>query len=173
MRGVNYQLLATAPAEFCSDDRDVCYTGETMFLKMSNPPLNDLMRVAITMNQQKWLLDGGKPIDTWLKVDTKMSADGHKTYVSNRDAVFNEHPKDTQYGLWVFFNPGLFGGQETLYRGNEGVYFFAFNKEDTIKEAYGVRSSLPIAENFNIDGLTTNLDANSYILSISYGAKTQ
>lgn len=174
LKGVGYQLLDSTPGSACSDDRNVCYSGETVFIKMNYPVPDTIRRVATNLSKDKWLLDDGRPADSFLNSDTIATSDSNPNEVPDKDLIFKEAGADRNYGYWGYFNLGLFGTQSTMYRGDEGVYFFAFSKTDVQTNDspyYLLQSELTVDNNYDFGKLLSQLDDNSYILSITLGKK--
>lgn len=173
LRAVEYELLDTAPGSACSSDRDVCYIGEIFFLKMRYPVTDSVRTVAANLYEDNWLLDDGKPTSIFLESSTVTESPSNLGEgVADRDLILQEAGAETNYGNWSYFNPGFFGGEETMYRDNEGVYFFAFSEAElqTNEQPYYIlESELSVSEMYDFDELLSNLDNDSYILSITLG----
>jgi prepilin-type N-terminal cleavage/methylation domain-containing protein len=173
LKGVDYQLLDSTPGSACSDDRNVCYSGDTVFLKMNYPVPDTIKKVATNLGKDEWLLDDGRPADSFLNSDIIATSNSNPNEIPDKNLIFNEAGADKNYGYWGYFNLGLFGTQLTMYRGDEGAYFFAFSKEDVqANEPYYImQSELSVDDSYDYGKSLSNIDDNSYILSITLGKK--
>lgn len=175
LKGVDYQLLDSTPGSACSDNRNVCYSGETVFLKMKYPVPDALKMVAANLTQNKWLLDDGKPADSFLKSDTIVTSDSNPNNTPDKDLLFKEPGAEKNYGYYGYFNLGLFGGHETIYNGDQGAYFFAFSKSEVQTNDspyYLLQSNLSVDNSYDFGKLLSKLDDGSFILSVTLGKKT-
>ncbi len=175
LKNVKYVKVGAATASICSDERKVCYEGETVLLKLNYPVPDKLKSVVANLQQDKWLLDDGSSVSSVLESDTIATSDERPNDIPDRDLLFKEPNADKNYGYFGLLNMGTFGTKKTLYRGNEGAYFTAFSKQElqTNEEPYYIlKSEVPGSESFNFKDIIAQLDDNSFILSITYGHKT-
>ncbi len=174
LAGIQYQKIASAPSSICSDDRNVCYDGETVLVKMSYPVPEKFKTVIANLSQNGWLMEEGMKPSYILENETIATSSQNPNTVPEKDLLFKEPNADKNYGYFSFLNLGLFGVKSTMYRGDEGAYFFAFSKSElqTNEEPYYIlNSEVPGADSFNFSDVLAQLDDNSFILSITIGKK--